>query len=346
MKISDLELFLIDTSGDGAGRTLVVRLATDGRHEGWGEAPCRWRRSELAPRRELLLSVLVGRSIFETEDLIDLRMHGDPALAAALEVACWDLIARRAGEPLCHLWGGRYRSQIPLAARLPQKPAETIVSLARELAEQGVRTLVLPSTGTVGDDLELVRAAGEAVGDGVGLWLDAQGRYQPAHAAQLCRELEDVPLECLLDPLPGESWDKVGSLARQTNLPLAAMRGLSGSEDLLTLVRGGAAPALVVDPHRIGGLVRVRKCAAVAEAARLPLALASSSPFGLAHAALAHLAAATPSLAGAHHSTYHLLGEDLLTEPLELVDGMLAVPQGPGLGVDVDRGKLEAWQAK
>ena len=65
---------------------------------------------------------------------------------------------------------------------------------------------------------------------------------------------------------------------------------------------------------------------------------------GIGMAAMLQLAAATPVFSHCHQCAYHHLRDDLLSEPLEIVDGMIAVPQGPGLGVDVDRAKLERYQ--
>jgi len=349
MKISDLELFLVElplAGGTAAARRLVVHLATEGEQGGWGEAPCRWRSSELFPRLKLLLSVLVGRSIYESKDWVDLKMHGDAALAAALEMACWDVIGRRAGEPLCHLWGGRYRSHVPLAPRLAPASPEATALQVRELAEQGFFSQVLVTRGSVADDLELIQAVSEAAADHVELRLDAQSRYTLAEARQLCRELEETPLKGVIDPIATRHWDQLASLARQTNMPLAAASGITGPEDVFALARTGAVCSIVIAPHRVGSLQKTRKCIAVAEAARLSTSLNGVAALGLSTAAQLHLTAATPWLASAHLSTYHLLQNDILTEPLELADGMLTVPEAAGLGVEVDRGKLEQYQAR
>lgn len=349
MKISDLELFLVELPLAGeaaAARRLIVHLVTEGEQAGWGEAPCQWRRSELFPRLKLLTSVLVGRSIYESEDWLDLKMHGDAALAAALEMACWDVIGRRAGEPLCHLWGGRYRSHVPLAPRLAVASTEATALEVRELAEQGFFSQVLVTRGALADDLELVHAVSEAVADHVELQLDAQNRYTLDEARQLCRELEETPLKGVIDPIAPRHWDQLASLGRQTNMPLAAAAGITGPEDVLALARTGAVSSVIVAAHRVGGLQRVRKCIAVAEAARLAPSLDCVSALGLSTAALLHLSAATPCLASAHLSTYHLLQNDILTEPLELADGLLTVPEAAGLGVQVDRAKLEQYQAR
>jgi L-alanine-DL-glutamate epimerase-like enolase superfamily enzyme len=101
----------------------------------------------------------------------------------------------------------------------------------------------------------------------------------------------------------------------------------------------------VIDVQRVGGLSAARKCAAVAEAAGVSASLSCSSASGLGIAAMVQLAAATPALRTAHECDYSYLSHDLLVDWPEVVDGLLAVPQGPGLGVQPDRAKIEQMQS-
>ena len=118
----------------------------------------------------------------------------------------------------------------------------------------------------------------------------------------------------------------------------------SGPADVLTLIRSQAAPFVVIDLERVGGLVPARKCASIAQAAGLSAMLGGGPSLGVGVAAMLQLAAATPALSGCNECAYHQLQDDLLVEPLEIVDGMIVVPQGPGLGVEIDRAKVEQYQ--
>jgi glucarate dehydratase len=101
---------------------------------------------------------------------------------------------------------------------------------------------------------------------------------------------------------------------------------------------------IVIDPQAVGGLLRARHCVAVAEAAGLSVSLGSLPTTGLGVAAMMQLAAATPALASGNESAYHQLGDDVLKESLEITDGMVALPQSPGLGVEADAAKVERYQ--
>jgi len=100
----------------------------------------------------------------------------------------------------------------------------------------------------------------------------------------------------------------------------------------------------VVDLQLVGGLAPSRKCAAIAQAGGIYASLGGGPSLGIRVAAMLQLAAATPAFSSCNECAYLQLQDDLFSEPLEIVDGMIAVPQGPGLGVEIDRGKIERYQ--
>jgi L-alanine-DL-glutamate epimerase-like enolase superfamily enzyme len=347
MKISDLEFCLVQMERGtqrSPVRSLLVRLGTDAGIEGWGEARVEWRAAELPARRDALLPVLSGRNVFDIEELLQLEVLGERPIRCALEMASWDLVGRAAGEPLCNLFGGAYRPRIPLAVRLSGDSADRVAQLARELAEKGFHSQIVSSCGRPQTDRQTVVAVRESVGDRAELRLDAAARYDMDTARDLCADLEADGLQFLIDPLDTAELYPIAALSRQTTVPLAVWRAIGGPADVLALVRCGAAPFVVVDLEQVGGMVAARKCAAVAEAAGLSASLAGGPSLGPAAAAMLHLAASTPALTSCHECTCHQLQDDLLTEPLEIADGMIAVPQAPGLGIEIDRAKLERYQ--
>jgi glucarate dehydratase len=112
----------------------------------------------------------------------------------------------------------------------------------------------------------------------------------------------------------------------------------------MAAVRSGAAAHIVVDIHQVGGLLAARRCAAVAEAGGLSVSLAAERSVGVAVAAMLQTAAATPAFASGNHTDYYNLKDDVLDDGFDIIDGMAAVPQSPGLGVRVDRRKVERRQ--
>jgi len=345
--INDVEFSLVEvgrTQSDQPIRSLLVRLSTDSDLEGWGESYTGWTATELPARRDALLMAVVGRSIFDIEDLLGLELLSSARLRSAVEMAFWDLVGQAVGQPLFRIFGGEYRRQIPLAVRLTDGRPDHLAQLARELAEQGFHCQMLVSSGQVQRDLETVSTVRRSVGDRAELRFDGAARYSLETARDLCGELESYGLQFFLDPLDTNELYPVASLRRQTSVPLAVWRAIHGPSDVLALVRSGAAPMVVVDLQQVGGMTAVRNCAAVADAAGLGAVLGGRPSLGIATAAMLHLAAATPAFASGNESAYHQLKDDVLAEPLEIVDGMISVPQGSGLGIEVDRAKLERYQ--
>jgi len=348
MKISDVEFLLVQGRQGkpiGARPSLLVRLAAGSRLAGWGEATVAWRGDETVARRNVLLPVLVGRSVFDVEELLTLDELREPALRSAVEMAAWDLMARAVGQPLCHLLGGSFRRRVPLTIRIPPGPPARVAQWSRELAQQGFHAQVISASGQPDEDVRAVLAIRQNVGDHIPLRLDGQGRYDLATARDLCAELEYAQLECFFDPLLVMELHELAALARQVSVPLGACRALRTLNDMFVLARLGSVPMAVIDLQHVGGLTAARKCAAVAEAAGVSVSLSCSSWSGLGIAAMVHLAAATPALKTAHACNYDQLNHDLLPDWPEVADGLVAVPQGAGLGVEPDRAQIERMQA-
>jgi glucarate dehydratase len=346
MRIADLEFHLVEVPRTGQVppvRSLLVRISTDDGAEGWGEGAVTWRPSELLPRRDFILPSLAGRSIFDVEELNAVEALASPPLRAAVELACWDLVGKIAGQPLCRLWGGEYRQRIPIAARLSGRWPARVAWMARELSGHGYLAQIIELTGESALDRQIVSDVREAAGASVQLRVDAQAKLTGDAARGLCREIEGQQVQCLLDPLSTHDLHPIASLARQTSVPLGVWRAVRSPADLLNVVRYEAASHVVIDPEQLGGISAARACAPIGAAAGLTLMLGSRPSLGLATAAMLHLAAATPGLTAAHESSYHRLAGDVLAEPLMISDGMMTVPQCAGLGVEVDRGKIEQF---
>jgi L-alanine-DL-glutamate epimerase-like enolase superfamily enzyme len=346
MKIRDVEFHIVRIGcGEGGSPTssVLACLLSDSGEEGWGEAALPWRLDELAARRDALLPSLEGRSIFEVEELVTLDAVDTPALACALEMASWDLIGRMVGQPVCHLWGGSYRQRVPSVVRLPEPPADA-VPLARELADQGFHLQVVSGTGDAERDAETVAAVAEAAPDRIGVRVAGNCRFDLDSARRLCLALEEIGVDCLIDPLDEARLDALASLARHSSVPIAVCRTVTGPRAMMAAVRTGAARSVVIDPTRVGGLTTARKCAVVADAAGMTASLTSPPSLGPALAAMVQLAAATTCLSGGNECDYHQLQDDVLCDPMEIIDGMIALPPGPGLGVQVDRGKIDRYQ--
>lgn len=347
MKISDLEFYCVAVPRSDSAqrvRSLVVRVASETGQEGWGEGGLDWRPSELDQRRQALLPLLSGRNVFDIEELLELDALRSSALKSALEMALWDLIGRATRRPICHYFGGVYRARVPVSVRLPSADPQAMAQRSRELSAHGFHAQVITALGRVDEDSARVAALLDAVGDRLDLYLDAMNHFDLDQAVELCFQLEKTRrVRYVIDPIRDGDIELTSYLRRQTSLPLALQRSIRSSADVLHVVRSGAARLTIIDLDRVGGLTAARKCAAVAEAADTPCALAAPRSCGPAIAAMLQIASAVPRFSMANECGYHELRDDVLAERLEINDGMIAVAEGPGFGVEIDRAKLESY---
>jgi L-alanine-DL-glutamate epimerase-like enolase superfamily enzyme len=348
MLIADLEFALIEAPArqGPAVRSLIVRLLTDTGIEGWGESTAIWRVGELVARRDLVLPLLADRNVFDVEELLTLDVLASAPLRSAIEMACWDAIGRQLKQPLFRLWGGLYRPRIPVAARLPLDSPEGTARFARELSVQGYRTLIITAAGQCGHDAMVAQAVRDAIGGRAPLRIDGGRRFDRESAQELCRLLEPLGIQAAIDILAANDFVRHADLEQHTTLPLAVCQLVHGPRDLFALARTSRSPQAIVNLDLVGGLTTARKCAAAAEAAGVALSLGGASRLGIAAAAQLHLAAATPYLTVAHEFSCHLLLDDLISERFTAGDGFLGVPQGPGLGVEIDRDRFESLAAR
>jgi len=343
MRINDVELLLL-AGGSGneseLDRTLLVRIATQRGIEGWGEAASSWRPAAIESLKHGLPASLSGHNLFDVEEALSLDVLAGCALASAVEMALWDAIGRALGQPLCHLWGGAFRHHIPVAARLPAA-SDTLASVARELSERGFHSQIVNCSGCVDDDVAALGAVGEATGGLGRLRLDGAGRYQLDQARELCRRVGEGSLEVFLDPLADDDLGRFRDLQRQVHVPLGVARSIAAPRDVFALARTVPSAHVVIDPARVGGLAQARRCIEVADAGGLTASARCGPSLGLATAAVVQLAASTPALSTACEFVSAVQPDRVVIHPLEAADGILAVPPGPGLGVEVDRGLIE-----
>ncbi len=275
---------------------------------------------------------------------------------AAFEVAFLDLQGQLLGRPLVDLLGGAVRGRVPYSAYLFYKFArhrsqpeddewgaaldpDGIVAQARTMIERyGFESIKLKA-GVFEPDAEAdaLRALAAAF-PGAPLRIDPNGGWTVATSLRMAAQLEGV-LEYLEDPAPG--LDGMAEVARQVGQPLATNMVVTGFEHLPEAIRLGSAQVILADHHYWGGLRATQHLATICRTWGLGLSMHSNSHLGISLAAMTHVAAAIPNLTYAC-DTHYPWQEDEVVEggKLTLERGALRVPDGPGLGVRLDRDAL------
>ena len=183
---------------------------------------------------------------------------------------------------------------------------------------------------------------GSALGSGIELAADANSGWTPDTAIRMIRKTAEYDLFYVEDPVNG--LDDMAAIRKRVQVPICAHIFAAGpTQSTLDVIRKEAAD-LVVIAHRNMGVLGVRKGAAVAEAADLPAVLHSGVELGPGLAVMVHLAASTPNCRYPNQLQYDLLGDDIVKGGrMQFVDGCLPVPEGPGIGVELDPDKMSEY---
>ncbi|WP_327638647.1 mandelate racemase [Kribbella sp. NBC_00482] len=275
-------------------------------------------------------------------------------LLAAIEFACLDLQGRELGVPVHELLGGKVRSHVPFASYLffrhPNddgtgeiRTAEQLVAHARELVDQHGFSVHKLKGGVFPPDYEreCFRALAEAL-PGHRVRFDPNGAFSVEEAIRFARGIEDLDNDYLEDP----TWGLNGMrrVRENTPIPLATNTVVVNFEQLAANVRDPAVDVILLDTTFWGGIRPCIKAAGVCETFQLGVAVHSSGELGIQLATMLHLGAVVPNLSFAADAHYHHLRDDVIVGgKLPYADGAIAVPDAPGLGVELDRDKLAEY---
>ncbi len=238
-------------------------------------------------------------------------MPGEPAARHGVDVALWDLVAKRRGQPLARLLSEEPRSEILVNALIG---GEDIASAAGRALAEGFTLLKLKvGARPLAEDRARVDAVRGVLGPGVKLRLDANGAWpDPASAAAALDGFGSAHLDSVEQPVPARELNALRWLRTRTPAAIAADESILDEATGLKIIEQGAADALVLKPMKLGGLGPCLRLARAATEAGLRCWLTTTIDGAVARAAAMHLAAALPG--GAEHhglATGRLLREDL-----------------------------------
>jgi galactonate dehydratase len=354
MEVTDYELFEVPP------RWLFLRLETSDGTVGWGEPVVEGRAHTVrAAVEELLENYLLGEDPARIEDHWQTMYRGGfyrggPVLMSAIagvDQALWDLKGKQFGAPVHELLGGRARDRVRVYQWIGGDRPADVGEAARERVEAGFTALKMNTTSKMErvDSPAAVREAQarlaevrEAVGDEVDVGVDFHGRVAKPMAERLASALEPYEPMFIEEPVLPEHNDALPEIAAHTTVPIATGERMYSRWDFKQVLESQAVDVIQPDLSHAGGITEVRKIAAMAGA--YDVALAPQCPLGpialagcLQVDACTHNALIQEQSLGIHYNE----GSDLLdylADPsvFEYHDGYVEIPDGPGVGVEVD----------
>ncbi|HUK08598.1 MAG TPA: mandelate racemase/muconate lactonizing enzyme family protein [Stellaceae bacterium] len=364
MKITGIETIPIKIPFEPAGKPsgwgarawsglecLLVRVETSDGLVGWGEAfsyACQ--RAVKAALDDMVTPLALGRDPrdiagFMREAQQRLHLFGRYGITifalSGLDIALWDLAAKRAGKPLAELLGGPARSELEAYASLFRlHEPEVVAEQTRSALAQGYRYIKLHET----KEAE-VRAARVAAGAAVPIMVDTNCPWTPVEARENAARLKPYDLYWLEEPIfPPEDFHSLAALRRESEIAIAAGENACTVHEFDKMFAAGAVTYAQPSVTKVGGITEFRKVAALAESKGVAL-MPHSPYFGPGFLATLHLTAAQP-IAGLVERFYLKLEASLYGDLIDPVRGKFHLPDGLGLGREPDAAVIKAYRVK
>lgn len=333
---------------------VLVRVHTDDGAVGVAEAPPRpytygeTQESIVAAVEKLFAPELIGLPLLERETArarMD-RTVGNPAAKAAIDMAMWDALGRTLDLSVTSLLGG-WTNSMRVSHMVGFAPADEMVAEAERVRDLfGIRTFkVKVGRRPVRLDVDACRALRAALGPDVEIYVDGNRGWTPSEAAAALRAMDDLDLSlaeelCPADDVLGRRW-----LASRTTIPTVADESVPTPGDVTRELLGGSATMISIKTARTGFSTSQRiahQCEGMGVEVVMgnqidgQIGTACTVAFGAAHRSTSRRAGELSNFLG--------MSDDLLTEPLEISAGELAVPPRPGIGIEIDPAKLAHYR--
>jgi len=377
MKITKLTTYIVKQQLDGETSfaysqawynsrvILLLKVETDEGITGWGEAfgPAAVHKAIID---NVYAPLILGRDPFDGEVIWEelynkLRDHGQKGLSieaiSPIDIALWDIRGKAAGLPVYKLIGGASRDRImPYATGLyRQKCADIIRELTKEAAgyaERGFRAIKLKIGFGIEDDLKTVKAVRNAVGPDILLMTDANHAYNAVSAIKLSRKMEEYDIFWFEEPVPPEDLDGYAEVKAKTHIPVAGGEAEFTRYGFHRLLEKRAVDIVQPDCCVTGGISEFKKIVTLASVyntqcyphiwgSAIALQTGIHCAFSLPHF--------PPSLSPAevlleYDRTENIFREKLSRNPLVIRDGYVYLPEGAGLGLDIDEELIEKYK--
>jgi len=348
MRVTDVKVFLLRP-------TVLVRVETDAGIVGWGECSPMNGRVVAAHVRHSIAPLVLGKDPFDLEAIVEgvmvktYKIAGQTQAIAlsGVEIALWDILGKALGVPIYKLLGGAYRKRIPMYAssmRRDISPEEEAERLARLVEEKGFRAVKVRVGQTYGFDSDaapgrsvaVVREVRRRLGEEVEIMVDANSCFTAPRAIELGRRLEEYRIFHFEEPCPYTDLDATAQVAQALDVPIAGGEQDWDLKRFKEMLVKNAVDIVQPDLIKVGGFLVGKKVAALAEAFGRVCTPHQTQPLGTI--ANLHFVASTPCCRyfQEYNIEPHPIGERLFRNPVPVVDGCMEVPEGPGLGVEIN----------
>jgi len=351
VKITQLRTFIVDA---GSGNWVFVKVYTDEGLVGLGEGTITSKSQTVAAAIMEHERYLIGKDPRQIERLWQAmyrypRWRGGPVLnsaISAIEIALWDILGKSLNVPIYQLLGGACRDRIRMYAHVSGRSPEEIAERSQKLVEQGYTALktsplvvndgVVRSNQGIREGVAKVRAMREAVGPDVDILLDAHGQFTPVMALDMAERLVELQPFFFEEATQPEDVDGLAWLSERVRIPLATGERLFTKYGFTQIVDRHLVNYIQPDIVHCGGILELKKIAAMAEAHSIDVA-PHNPQSEVSTMASIHLNACTPNAVILEHVHANPPWRyDLFDTTYNVKDGYAELPTKPGLGLELN----------
>ena len=334
---------------------VLIKINTDEGLIGLGEA-CAWEPEFYGETVEsihsLILDYIAPKIIGEDPTNINQIMQTlDKILARVtcvkegIDLALFDLLGKKLNVPVYTLLGGKFRDQIPIASEIGIDTPRAMAKNAEKILEMGINVIKIKGSSDKNKDVERIKAVRSAVGPDIPLRLDPNASWDTAGSIKVMQLVENCNLELLEQPIPSWNYKGMAHIRKNISVPLMADETIWTTQDAIKLHDYEACDYINLKISKTCGLSKGKKVENVAEAIGLPCIVGTELEPGISAVAKIHFAASMEihPLASEFTELTQLDGS-ILESPIEINDGCLNVPIGPGFGINIDEKALEKFK--
>ena len=322
---------------------LLLRLRTEEGVVGWGEASPYSPVTSETPQSDMtmassLAALIRNRdafSIAKTVADMDALSPFNTSIKAAFEIALWDICGKIAGQPVCCLLG-KFRESFETDKTVfidtPQAMAET----AREYVRDGFRVVKVKVGESPEKDVERLRAVREAVGNDIGIRIDANQGWSPTDAVRSLRALEKYQIQDCEQPTPYWDWQGLKYVRDHSPIPVMADESVHSPHDAIEAARLEACDMINIKLMKSGGILNATRIAHVADAAGMSCMLGCMAETSLGLTAAAHVVASQGNITYADLDSSLFVVNNPIAGGMRIDKGTVYLSSEPGLGLEVD----------
>lgn len=263
---------------------------------------------------------------------MDRVLKGHPYVKSAIDIACWDILAQAAGQPVCHLLGGRYGDDFVLYRAISQQPPEAMAASVAGYRDEGYRRFQLKVGGDPDEDIERIHAVAEKLRRGDRLIADANTGWTMHEAMRVVRAVKgvDVYIE-----QPCLTYEECLSVRRRTDHPFVMDECIDGIDRLMRLAADQAADVVNIKISKFGGLTKAKLARDLCVELGIAMTIEDSWGGDIVTAAIAHLAHSTPPELLFTSTDFNSYVTVSIAEGAPQRDhGRMAASTEPGLGIE------------